>query len=317
MTLFVTQNVGPKRHILPSSPASSPTSLSASSRSCSLSRRQSGPFHRSVETAGESLCCAIFGRPGSVLRASDRPGKQRERRTTAERKEAAMVACDVVFALPRALVSQNKRRFQDGGFDLDLTYVHPRVIVMGACSEGGPDRKQRTEEVDRIDHDGRVPVVRTRERLPQPAVRSRTATRSAPCRALRRLQLLRRAEPMVSPGRRWCEHRWGCRLDAHVPVVCALVATPRPSSMAASSAFRWRTTTCRRCSKRRSLVGSWLPSEPTTAHVLSTVAIAACQLNSVAFCEDAAAWLARDEQNVVALHCKVCDSPSCSGRVPS
>lgn len=37
-----------------------------------------------------------------------------------------------VFALPRALVSQNKRRFRQGGFDLDLSYVHPRVIVMGA-----------------------------------------------------------------------------------------------------------------------------------------------------------------------------------------
>lgn len=44
----------------------------------------------------------------------------------------ALAACaNGVFALPRALVSQNKRRFRQGGFDLDLCYVHPRVIVMG------------------------------------------------------------------------------------------------------------------------------------------------------------------------------------------
>jgi hypothetical protein len=41
--------------------------------------------------------------------------------------------CRRVLAVPRALVSQNKRRFKQDGFDLDLGYVHPRVIVMGPC----------------------------------------------------------------------------------------------------------------------------------------------------------------------------------------
>ncbi|CAH0488760.1 unnamed protein product [Peronospora farinosa] len=39
--------------------------------------------------------------------------------------------CHRVLGVPRALVSQNKRRFQQDGFDLDLGYVHPRIIVMG------------------------------------------------------------------------------------------------------------------------------------------------------------------------------------------
>lgn len=45
-----------------------------------------------------------------------------------------MTACSSLLAVPRALVSQNKRRFQEAGYDLDLCYVHPRVIVMCTSS---------------------------------------------------------------------------------------------------------------------------------------------------------------------------------------
>ncbi|TYZ59971.1 hypothetical protein PybrP1_002448 [[Pythium] brassicae (nom. inval.)] len=54
----------------------------------------------------------------------------------ARRLSAATACANGVFALPRALVSQNKRRFRQGGFDLDLSYVHPRVIVMGYPAVG-------------------------------------------------------------------------------------------------------------------------------------------------------------------------------------
>ncbi|GLD99551.1 hypothetical protein PINS_up008277 [Pythium insidiosum] len=52
--------------------------------------------------------------------------------TSAARSSSLLRTVDsCVFALPRALVSQNKRRYQDDGYDLDLCYLHPRVIVMG------------------------------------------------------------------------------------------------------------------------------------------------------------------------------------------
>lgn len=59
------------------------------------------------------------------------------------RASMAMTCANGVFALPRALVSQNKRRFKQGGYDLDLCYVHPRVIVMGASEEMQASIKQQ------------------------------------------------------------------------------------------------------------------------------------------------------------------------------
>lgn len=40
------------------------------------------------------------------------------------------------MALLRSLVSKKKKRFVEDGFDLDLTYITPRIVALGFPSTG-------------------------------------------------------------------------------------------------------------------------------------------------------------------------------------
>lgn len=51
-------------------------------------------------------------------------------------KQACCCACNCLFHSCRSLVSQNKKRIRRNGFDLDLTYLTNRIIVMGFPAVG-------------------------------------------------------------------------------------------------------------------------------------------------------------------------------------
>eukprot|EP01065_Artemidia_motanka_P009723 TRINITY_DN15022_c0_g1_i1.p1 TRINITY_DN15022_c0_g1~~TRINITY_DN15022_c0_g1_i1.p1 ORF type:complete len:462 (+),score=112.48 TRINITY_DN15022_c0_g1_i1:53-1387(+) len=82
-------------------------------------------------------------------------GKQRKERADAKARGVESAARarggGVVTDTLRIMVSQNKIRFQEDGFDLDLTYITPRCIAMGFPSHGAESYyRNPIEEVERF-----------------------------------------------------------------------------------------------------------------------------------------------------------------------
>ena len=56
--------------------------------------------------------------------------------------------------LLRGLVSGNRRRYTEDGYDLDLTFIQPRVIAMGLPADGFAESRYRNslDDVSRFLH---------------------------------------------------------------------------------------------------------------------------------------------------------------------
>ncbi|KAJ0400003.1 hypothetical protein ATCC90586_004800 [Pythium insidiosum] len=74
--------------------------------------------------------------PSSPASASgSAPGTPRLRRSLGDKSQSQMQSMSVMSFRIKQLVSKEKRRFEDGGFNLDLTYVTPRLIALGYPAE--------------------------------------------------------------------------------------------------------------------------------------------------------------------------------------
>jgi len=59
-------------------------------------------------------------------------------------------------SLARRAVSKKKRRYQSGGFDLDLSYITERIIAMGYPSSGKKRRRRERRSRSGVGGEGRV-----------------------------------------------------------------------------------------------------------------------------------------------------------------
>ena len=101
--------------------------------------------------------------PIALYRASLEAELNKDRAKNEGQKEVkAETGKDRAIAKMRGLVSQNKVRFQQDGFDLDLTYITPQIIAMGFPSTGKEAYyRNPAEEVERFfaqRHPGRFRV---------------------------------------------------------------------------------------------------------------------------------------------------------------
>ena len=74
--------------------------------------------------------------PIARARALQRALRERRRRCPTPSQVHNPASCTHTSSTSTGLVSGQKRRFTEGGFDLDLAYVTPRLIAMGYPSTG-------------------------------------------------------------------------------------------------------------------------------------------------------------------------------------